>query len=95
MLKLMSDHDKTLALLTRLGLAVDAAGDNLLSDAMLTASKEMQKKTLTMEEFDHLARMLEGRDLQGFGAAGISAVVELFRVTTQLFPMAQACDKAG
>ena len=93
-LELMGDQEKLLALLTRLGLAVDTAGDGLLSSTLSTMSKAAQQKTLKMGDVDHLARMLEGRHLQGLEATDIKAAIGIFRVTAQMFTTAHACDTA-
>ena len=90
----MGDEGKTIALLGRLAVAVENAGDGRLTNTVLKISKKMKQKMMTMEDVSPLARMLEGRQIRGIEAADVKMVIEMFRATARMLLMAQASDTA-
>jgi len=90
----MGDEGKTIALLGRLAVAVKNAGGGRLTNTVLKISKKMKQKMMTMEDVGPLARMLEGRQIQGLGAADVKMVIEMFRATARMLLMAQASGTA-
>ena len=91
----MGDEGKTIALLGRLAVAVKNAGGGRLTNTVLKISKKMKQKRMTMADVSPLARMLEGRQIRGLGAADVKMVIEMCRATAWMPFVAQACDTAA